>query len=244
MKCSDKTVTTLDSIKHFFDAFSVTYENDILYKSLGTKFCSYIELKFIMDSCPQLKGKRVLDIGIGTGRISCLLLRMGATIHGIDISEKMMEISKKRFKGKPVSFEIASLEDPLPFENDTFDCVVCIRVLKYVRNWRMAIKEISRVLRKNGDFLMDVPNSFSVAIIGKRHTRYFLFNCLSFAANLHKEGFEIQKICAGLRFPFPLYVRVNNRLLLHWLIKLESLIDSILPTYVLSRNILISCKKR
>lgn len=231
-------------ISLFFNKISKNYDETAFEQSLGTKYLSELDTKFVLENISKrMSGKKVLDIGIGTGRISKLLIERGAIVYGVDISRKMIEQAKKKLKEKPINFKIADVGRKIPYPDNKFDYVVCIRVLKYIPNWRNTIKEVSRILKKDGIFIFDISNLYSVVSFALKNSNYFVFKYNEVKRVLESEGFQIINVEAGSRFPFPLYKRVNNMFILNILKSFEWLLNKILPKTILSRNILISCKK-
>ena len=47
---------------------------------------------------------------------------------------------------------------PLPFENETFDCVVSFQVIEHIADDKEFVREVHRVLRKGGRFIVTTPN--------------------------------------------------------------------------------------
>ncbi len=79
---------------------------------------------------------KILDVGCGTGVYASLF----SNYTGVDISKKMIEIAKKQ-KG---TFLVANAEY-LPFEDKSFDKVICISAIHNVSNPKKAIDEMKRV---------------------------------------------------------------------------------------------------
>jgi 2-polyprenyl-3-methyl-5-hydroxy-6-metoxy-1,4-benzoquinol methylase len=72
---------------------------------------------------PDVKDTKVLDVGCGTGRISKYLAKRGATVVGIDFSEKAIAIARKQSPPRNPSYRVQSVFD---LENkDEFDILVC-----------------------------------------------------------------------------------------------------------------------
>lgn len=99
---------------------------------------------------PPVAGKRVLDAGCGSGPLSAWLVRNGAEVVGFDASPTMVRLAQER--GLPsASFVVADLAQPLDFLGDaTFDIVVSGLVLHYLRDWVAPLRELHRVLRRDG----------------------------------------------------------------------------------------------
>lgn len=232
----------MEDTKIFFNRFSSNYDNESFYRTRGTEFCSKIELEFIKTNLLNIKSKNVLDVGVGTGRISSILLKKGAKVIGIDASPKMIEQAKRKLHNS-MKFIIYDIAKNLPFQNNTFSAIICIRVLKYIPTWRFVIKEFKRVIKKDGTLIIEISNKFSIASLNIGDTKYFLFNPFEFEKVLKENGFKIEKHEAGLRLPFPLYGKINNNSIIKILTYMEKSLNIILPYWFLSRNIFYICKK-
>jgi ubiquinone/menaquinone biosynthesis C-methylase UbiE len=103
----------------------------------------------------DLKGKRVLDVGCGTGRVLAKLRDSGASLFAADISEKMVAITKKKFPD--VKTVVASIEK-LPFEDESFDVVFAMFVIVHLKDLQKAFDEVYRVLKNGGIFILSNVN--------------------------------------------------------------------------------------
>lgn len=98
----------------------------------------------------------VLDIACGTGEFERLLLGKNPTqrITGIDISEKMLDIAKEKYRVySNVEFHQTSANS-LPFASHTFDVAVCANAFHYFEQPLVALSEIKRVLKPNGKLII------------------------------------------------------------------------------------------
>lgn len=104
-------------------------------------------------------GRRVLDVGSGTGTQALLLAERNpeGTVEGIDLDPDILEIAraKARRLGIPVAFREASA-DRLPFEEGRFDSVVSSLVFHHLppESKKAAFREILRVLKPGGRFVL------------------------------------------------------------------------------------------
>jgi ubiquinone/menaquinone biosynthesis C-methylase UbiE len=101
----------------------------------------------------HLHGKRVLDLGCGTGDLTLALLDAGADVTAIDLSTGMLDLARRRVQRfRPAAsqprFELAAAER-LPFDDGAFDVVVGRFILHHLDLGR-APKEIARVLVRGG----------------------------------------------------------------------------------------------
>jgi ubiquinone/menaquinone biosynthesis C-methylase UbiE len=111
----------------------------------------YLEKPAMKKLLPDIKGKRVLCIGCGTGEECQYILKKGAkSVMGIDISKKVIDIARKSFK--KIEFKLMDMEK-LDFSQSSFDVVYSSLALHYLKDWRAIFSEINRVLVPNGYFL-------------------------------------------------------------------------------------------
>src|SRR3989454_3097185 len=91
----------------------------------------------------ELHGKRVLEIGVGTGRYAVPLQKSGIRVVGVDISRKMVEIGLAKGLRDVIFADAARL----PFKSGSFDVGTTNHVLHLIPDWRDALSEIARVTR-------------------------------------------------------------------------------------------------
>lgn len=93
---------------------------------------------------------RLLEAGIGTGRIGIPLWQRGVNLTGVDLSLPMM--ARLRSKYPPARLAQADA-GRLPFAGHTFDAVLTVHVLHLISDWRGALDEFRRVLVPNGIYV-------------------------------------------------------------------------------------------
>jgi 2-polyprenyl-6-hydroxyphenyl methylase/3-demethylubiquinone-9 3-methyltransferase len=126
------------------------YLSNHLNKSRFEFFESYV---------PNWKGIKVLDIGCGGGLACEFLAKRGANVSGIDLSLNSIKTAQEHAKKSNLQIDYqCGVAENLPYEENTFDAVVCFDVLEHVEDWKKVIGEIYRVLNKNGIFLFDTIN--------------------------------------------------------------------------------------
>lgn len=99
-------------------------------------------------------GARVLEIGVGTGRIALPLVSHKLDLTGIDLSRRMMDrLRAKLPSGARLPTLVQADATRLPFVNGSFDVILAVHVYHLIAGWREAIHESLRV-RKPGGMLL------------------------------------------------------------------------------------------
>ncbi len=111
----------------------------------------------------QMRGREVLEIGLGYGTVSRVIASEGAKFNGLDISDGPVFMSNHSMSmlgldGKAVRG--SALE--IPFPNANFDFVVSIGCLHHTGNMMQAFKEVSRVVKPGGRAILMVYNRYSL----------------------------------------------------------------------------------
>jgi SAM-dependent methyltransferase len=99
---------------------------------------------------PQSK-TRILDVGCGTGANLEMLSHYGVS-EGVDVSDDALEFCRK--KGLKVH---KGLAESLPFADESFDMVTALDVVEHLDDDVAGLKEMCRVMSKDGKALMFVP---------------------------------------------------------------------------------------
>lgn len=109
-----------------------------------------LEAAFIDDLLGAVGGLEVLDLGCGTGRHALSMARRGARVTAVDFSDRMMERARQKCADANVTFRVCDLTEPLPFEDTTFDLVLCALVLDHIAELESFFAEMRRVCHPSG----------------------------------------------------------------------------------------------
>lgn len=103
-----------DKVAEEFDTF-YREEKGVLRKAIDNVFRKGMTERFnlTLEECENVNGKKILDIGCGSGRLSVELAKRGAHVVGIDFSQKMLNIASLAAKEQ-------GLEDKCTFIQDNF----------------------------------------------------------------------------------------------------------------------------
>jgi O-antigen biosynthesis protein len=117
-------------------------------------------------------GKRVLDAGCGTGYGLAILEAAGAAhMTGVDLAPDAVELTRTRVPGAEV---VQGSVHALPFDDDTFDVVVCFEVIEHVERQDEALAELARVLAPDGVLVLSSPNRAVYPEGNPHHVREYL----------------------------------------------------------------------
>lgn len=167
-----------------------------------------------------LEGRRIVDVGTGTGRAAIALARRGATVTGVDASAEMLQVAERRAReaGASVTFSRGDAHR-LEFADRSFDAVVCLRVLMHTPDWRISLHELCRVAASR--VVIDYPSRRSAASIeaATRHLAswfmprieaYRVFGPSAIRRALADEGFRIVSAHHQFVLPIALHRRVGS----------------------------------
>ncbi len=106
-----------------------------------------------------IRGQRVLEIGCGMGLHSELMLKAGADVVSLDISETSVEMTKRRLALKGLSGDVRRCDAvALPFAPQSFDFVWSWGVIHHSAQTGRIVREIARVLKPAGETRVMVYN--------------------------------------------------------------------------------------
>lgn len=133
-----------------------------------------LRLEWINARIP-LVGKTVLDIGCGGGILAESMARKGATVTGIDLSEKALKVADLHSleAGITIRYELISAEDLAMREPATFDVVTCMEMLEHVPDPAAVVRACAALVKPGGQVFFSTlnrnPKSYLFAIIGAEY---------------------------------------------------------------------------
>jgi GrpB-like predicted nucleotidyltransferase (UPF0157 family) len=135
-----------------YDEFSEAYADH----AADNPYQALYDRPAILKLAGPVAGKRVLDVGCAAGHLTAKLAERGADVIGIDLSQGMVDLARKRH-GDQARFERADLAEPLTFlEDGSIDLVTASLVLHYLLDWGPTLGEFRRVLRPGGALVLSV----------------------------------------------------------------------------------------
>jgi ubiquinone/menaquinone biosynthesis C-methylase UbiE len=109
-----------------------------------------------------VKGKVVLDIASGSGYGTKIISKTAKFVYGVDVNEMAINYSKKKYSNKNIEYILGDGEK-IPIDNNTIDVVVTFETIEHIKNYKKFVKEIKRVLKKNGLLIISTPNDLEFA---------------------------------------------------------------------------------
>lgn len=114
---------------------------------------------------------KLLDAGCGGGVFFPELARRCDELHGVDLHDYLDQVAAMaRAEGIQVTLHRSDITH-LDLPSDSFDCVVCISVLEFVKDVRAALGELARVARPGAPIIVGVPVEHVITRLGYRLAR-------------------------------------------------------------------------
>ncbi len=112
----------------------------------------------LIDFLGPVENKKILDAGCGEGYLSRILADKGAHVVAVDYSRNMLEIAKKRTPSHTIEYYYGNCENLHFLKSQTFDIIVSNMVLQDLADYVGAMKEMHRLLVKNGLFVFSISH--------------------------------------------------------------------------------------
>ncbi|MBN2025339.1 MAG: class I SAM-dependent methyltransferase [Actinobacteria bacterium] len=130
----------------------------------GKNWMEGFRAEMVYQLAGDVTGKKALDIGCQYGVFSFYLAQRGAMVTGMDISKnwvnRCVRDAARLYPDKGCEFLVGDAQD-LPFEDESFDVVVCTEVIEHVDFAGNVLAEIYRVLVPGGVLVIGTPNTRS-----------------------------------------------------------------------------------
>jgi len=155
--------------------------------------------RWVFEQIKPYLGKDVLEVGSGIGNISQFLVHPKKKLILTDIKEEYLSFLRKRFAANQnvtvFACDIARRSSckKLLVKNDT---VICINVLEHIKNDNQALKNIYKMLKKNGRLVLVVPAlKILYGSLDKKLGHFRRYQKKELVKKLKRQNFKIEKVC-------------------------------------------------
>jgi SAM-dependent methyltransferase len=118
-------------------------------------------LAFIEKTGVLEAGPRILEIGSGTGALLHALRERGLDVHGVELRQAFIDQAHAWYGTLPIA-HVTGVE--LPFPAQSFDLVLSFDVFEHIPDSDAHLREVGRVLRPGGSYLLQTPNKWTNVI--------------------------------------------------------------------------------
>jgi len=128
-----------------------------------------------IDRHAGLNGKTVVDVGCGGGILSESMAGLGATVTGIDLSEKALQVAKLHLleSEKQVDYRKVAVEDLAAEQPGHYDVVTCLEMLEHVPDPSSVIEACTKLVKPGGWVFFSTlnrnPKAYLLAVIGAEY---------------------------------------------------------------------------
>lgn len=201
----------------------------------------------------------LIDIGGGFGRLTPFYASFFKKTILIDRSQRLLKEAKKLEKKLPNFKTKKGVADKLPFKNQTFDVALMIRTTHHLKSLENAFKEVKRVLKPQGYFILEFANKTHFKAILKTYLSLDFYSLTDHTPeeksdeviflNLHpqvvrsllfKNGFKIIQAVSVSNFRTTFFKKI---LPLKLLLLLERIAQKIFPSYTSGPSVFLLAQK-
>jgi SAM-dependent methyltransferase len=147
---------------HLATTLGITDDSRESLKKFDDWYMAYYP--YLRDHIPfgEMRGKRVLEVGLGYGTVSQLLAQTGADFSALDIAAGPVDMVKHRLRLNRLAgtAQVGSILSA-PFDDNTFDHVVTIGCLHHTGDLQRALDEVYRILKPGGRCSFMVYHAYS-----------------------------------------------------------------------------------
>lgn len=184
------------------------YQNDPELVDVGCRNAGRIQ--FVAKRIPSQS--KVLNIGVGQGRLEDILAKRGVDVYSLDPSETSINRIRELIAVGEDHAKVGYAQ-AIPFQEESFDFVIMTEVLEHLTDGVLAsaLAEVKRVLRKGGTFIGTVPADEdlkkSIVVCPRCGARFHRWG--------HEQSFSESRLRLILGSVFPV-VKVSRKYFIHY----------------------------
>ncbi|GAC1619394.1 MAG: class I SAM-dependent methyltransferase [Ktedonobacteraceae bacterium] len=117
----------------------------------------------LFDLIGEVQGQRICDLACGQGLITRQLFERGASVVGIDLSQRLLEIAQQQAVAdfQPIVYQRDDAQVGRTLANESFDGVVCNLALMDIPDLQATLQVVARILRPAGWFVFSITHPFT-----------------------------------------------------------------------------------
>ncbi len=157
--------------------YTVPYEREKLVEDWLKK--ERVGAKLVEDfqrRAGELLGKRMLELGFGSGLHIPAFARAGAEMYGLEVNKVLLAIAEENMRLRGISADLRSYDGlHMPYPDNYFDYIFATSVLEHVSDVQAVILETDRILKPGGKIYLSFPNRWAPR---ETHTGFWLAHYL------------------------------------------------------------------
>ncbi len=130
----------------------------------GREKVDLLEKKIVSVLLSRSDGRRILELGTGNGRMTGLIHNFAEHYVGSDINRSFLKVVREQFSKEDDRYVASNLYH-LPFANNSFSCVVMIRVFNFLSQPLRILKGLSRIIIPGGYLLISMSQKPSLSTL-------------------------------------------------------------------------------
>jgi len=149
----------------FYDREAARYDG-MRWQSPVGRYIAQAQQEIVFDAC-DFGGKRVIELGPGSGRFTASLARRAAGVTAVDISAEMLKTTAERLTAMGLRGRVrlvSASAAALPFADGEFEAGLSVNMFSHLEPFALAVQEIGRVLAPGGVLVANFPNLLSGAL--------------------------------------------------------------------------------
>lgn len=137
------------TLKNLYNVVGDSYK-----KNRSKTNAEYTEIPTVILLAGRVKGKKVFDAGCGLGKHSFELIKRGAIVTGVDISDKMVKFTKELCKNKG-DFFVADFTK-VDFKPKSFDLIIASYSIHYLKDIDSVLRKFKKFLKPRGKIIFSI----------------------------------------------------------------------------------------
>lgn len=141
---------------------------DAYHRSIGAYVIYIMHAASYRFAEPYCTGRRVLDLGCGSGYGAARIAGVASAVTGVDIAADAIAFAKARYAAPNLDYRQVVADAALPFDDGSFDVVLSFQVIEHVVDEAGYLREARRVLRPGGVLILITPDRQHRLLPGQR----------------------------------------------------------------------------